>query len=365
MGQVAKELLLIVRHGTVLGATHDSFLDVILDHIESTDPTFRRCIVCHAIGAGEPSLAGVATVMFWLADPLNQRFPACFKEARKIADRAIQAGIRLVNPPQALSNTVKSIQARLWADGAITTPSHRVFATREEFLVHLDRLDYPVVVKSDQRHMQKGMRLCRKAADARRASASDKLKAPISVAPFIDTREGYRTTLPGSLWARFYHKKRAIVLGDIVHPRHVLFSRKPIVGLASSILAPYGPRRPKGKAGKSYWRWARALLRPRPHFLRDRVGQQSVVEDNQFFRSPPEAPELLQHACRLLGLEKAAIDYSVKANGEIVLWEANPFFEVIPREHYILPEERLFSERRCRLLEDSQRFFASLISTLG
>ena len=61
MGQVAKELLLIVRHGTVPSwGMHDSFLDVILDHIESTDPTFRRCIVCHAIGAGEPSLAGVA-----------------------------------------------------------------------------------------------------------------------------------------------------------------------------------------------------------------------------------------------------------------------------------------------------------------
>ena len=44
--------------------------------------------------------------------PLNQCFPACFKEARKIADRAIQAGIRVVNPPQALSNTVKSSATR-------------------------------------------------------------------------------------------------------------------------------------------------------------------------------------------------------------------------------------------------------------
>jgi hypothetical protein len=236
-----------------------------------------------------------------------------------------------------------------------------VFATKEELAVEIDRLDYPVLVKGDTRHAQKGMRLCRRPADAQRTLASTKLKPPIAVAPFIDTREGYRKALTGSLWAKFYHKKRAIVLGDIVHPRHVLFSREPIVGLTSSTIAAYGPRQArKEAAGKSYLHWAKALLRATPRFSRDSVAQQSIIEDNRFFHAPPEAPELLHRACRLLGLEKAAIDYSVKACGEIVLWEANPYFAVIPRQSFILPEERLFSERRRRLIEDGHRFLASL-----
>jgi hypothetical protein len=237
-----------------------------------------------------------------------------------------------------------------------------VFATKEELAAEIDRLDYPVLVKGDTRHAQKGMRLCRKPGDARRALGSAKLKLPIAVARFIDTREGYRKALPGSLWARFYHKKRAIVLGDVVHPRHVLFSPEPIVGLASSTIAAYAPRRAQEDvAGKSYLRWAKSLLRTRPRLARDSAAQASIAEDNRFFHAPPEAPELFPRACRLLGLEKAAIDYSVGAGGEIVLWEANPYFAVIPRRSFILPEERLFSERRRRLIEDGHRFLASLV----
>ncbi len=361
MAQAANKLL-IIGSNEPTGRPHHRFLAETLDHIESADPALRRSIVAHELEAGEPSLAGIKTILFWLADPLRARFPDRFLQATEIADRAVQAGIRLVNPPLALSNTVKSIQARLWIEGGIPTPSHRVFATKEALLAEIDGLQYPVLVKSDQLHFQEGMRLCRDPSDVRRALRSNKLRAPIATAQFIDTREGYRSTRPGSLWAKFYHKKRAIVFGDVVHPRHVLFSREPIVSLKSTILAPYQKQESKpALAGKPFWRWAKALLRREPRFSRDKLAQQSVAEDNRFFLSPPEAPELLRQACRVLGLETAAIDYSVHANGEIVLWEANPHFAVITPKQFMLPEERMFAERRRRLLEDGQRFFASLV----
>ena len=108
-------LVLIVRHGSGR-AFPDEFLLHVLEHIGETDPKLRRLLVSHDTGEGEPSLEGVATIVFALRDPLRQRHPDCFAEAEAIAARAEAAGIRVVNSPQALSNTAKSIQARTWAE---------------------------------------------------------------------------------------------------------------------------------------------------------------------------------------------------------------------------------------------------------
>lgn len=350
-------LLLIVTHGEGR-APKSRFMSAVLQHVRQAYPDLSRSIACHATGEAAPSLDGVACVFFALNGPLEVH-PACFSDAVVIEKRAEEAGIRMVNPPRALSNTIKSAQAKIWRQGGIPTPPHIVFENPEKLVASASTFSYPVVVKSDRLHQQKGMRVCRDKLELRRAIEAHELEAPIAIAPFIDTRRGFREHRRGSIWAEFYHKKRTFVFGEILHPRHVLFSREPIVGLKNCTLSSY-----KRRAKAERTRTSRVLRRlfgdKRGHAV-DCVAQQSILEDNAFFDAPPEEPLLLQKACGLLGLEVAAIDYSVGFDGEIVLWEANANFGLVAQKNYLLGEERKFSERRHRLLEDGQRFIQSLI----
>ena len=58
---------------------------------------------------------------------------------------------------------------------------------------------------------------------------------PGTLAAFVNTRRPYREQEDDSVWARFFHKKRLFVFGDIVRTNHVFFSRSPIVGMKNSI----------------------------------------------------------------------------------------------------------------------------------
>ena len=100
----------------------------------------------HETGEPAPALDGVAAVVFLLADSLREHFPACFAEACSIAEEARAGGIRLVNPPEALSNTIKSTQSRIWREHGVPTPALERFETHAELVASLDRLVFPVLL---------------------------------------------------------------------------------------------------------------------------------------------------------------------------------------------------------------------------
>ena len=350
-------LLLIVRHGSGR-AFPNEFLLHVLEHVGKTDPKLRRSIISHDTGNGEPSLEDVGTVVFALRDPLKQRHPDCFAEAEAIAARAAAAGISIVNSPQALSNTAKSVQAQTWADAGLVAPSHVVFSSEKDLLASVDDLAYPIMLKSNEFHRQQGMCVCRDPADVRKAVAAQELQAPIAAASLIDTRQGYAKTQPSGLWAKFYHKKRSVVLGDVVRSRHVLFSRHPIVSLRTCTLS---ESRKRKYSAKSRWTFVNELLAMGTWLRGDQVTSRFIDEDNAFFFSSPEEPELLRRACQVLGLEVATVDYSMQATGEIVLWEANAFCTLETPERFLLPEERRYAERRRQILDDVSLYLSRLV----
>ena len=341
MSTSAAPKLLVVRHGPGRGRK-GQFLEFILDHVARTDPALRDRIVIHETGSPEPSLNGIGRVFFWLADPLKELYPQCHAEAARIAATALQRGIGIANPPDALSNSIKSVQARLLAEAGITTPRHSVFESAPQLKERIHTFDFPLLLKSDQLHAQQGMRFCRNADELRAAVDEAGLAYPVAVAEFIDTREGYRGGNP--LWARFYHKKRTIVLGDIVHPRHTIFSASPIVGLKSSTLKPF--------RGHGFIRRHALPLMP--------MARRSIEEDNRFFFEGDAHGDLMRRVCETLGVVTAAIDYSVDADGTAVIWEANPYFHLYAPRDYILPVERHFEERRERIFADATRFLAQM-----
>jgi hypothetical protein len=186
------------------------------------------------------------------------------------------------------------------------------------------------------------MRICRSAQEIR-ALPADQVATPGSVVGLVNTRAGYRDTCPGTIWARFFHKKRVMVLGDVIHPRHTIFSTIPIVGIKTSTFGRFGEKPPP------------------PLLPGDAVTHACVAADNAYWTGEPEQPDLMRAACRALGFATAAIDYATFADGRVVLWEANPYFFLFSAENYPLPKERRFEDRYRAFHADFQRFLQNLL----
>jgi len=326
--------VLIVRHGPGRGRLQ-RYGDDWLERLGQTRPDLRRRVLIHETGSGlEPSLDGVAAVVFLLADPVRELYPACYTEAAGIARCAAERGIRLVNPPDALSNTIKSVQARLWKEAGIPCAGCVPFADRAGLEGVIGVLRFPVIVRADLLHSQKLTSFCATPDDVRKISA-DQFPCPGLALEFIDSRATHRAVAPESVWARYYHRCRAHVLGRHVVPDEIYFSENPIVSPRTSVWAGYTVHR-----GWKRWLEPRVLLR--------REQRRTIAADVAWGRSVPPQRELLRRAANVLGLEYGALDFARKADGSLVFWELNPHPDITPvwREDLPLVRRRGRAVRR-------------------
>lgn len=331
-GSLGDGTVLIVRHGPGRGRL-PAYFQPFLDDLARRAPGLGRRVRHHRTGDGAVGLDGVRAVVFWLADPLAELYPACYEEAEAIAAEAAAAGAEIVNPPANLSHSVKSTQARLWHDAGIPTPQQLRFDDDAELDVLLGTVPFPAIVRSDLLHAQEGMAWCGSPDDARRLARDGALTYPGSLTPFVDTREGYREARPGTIWASLFHKKRALVFGDDVRNHSILFSASPIVA---------GPGSTFDRCESRTLRWAAAKVPGRGRSgltrwvaVRDQValrvhpwGRDSLAEDLAYWEAGREHGGLLRRAAGALGLQFLAVDYSSRADGSVVLWEANPAFVI-------------------------------------
>lgn len=337
--------VLVVRHGPGRGRL-PGYVDPVLARLAELEPGLHRALRFHYTGSPPPDLAGTRAVVFWLGDPLRELYPDCFAEASTLEAEARERGVRIVNPPSALSNSIKSVQARLWLEAGVPASPCISFASRADLELALAGLAFPVLLKGDRMHSQDHMHFCRSPEEVR-ALPDAALPLPGIVTPFVDTRADYAATRPGTIWARLYHKKRVMIFGDAIQARHVFFSENPIVGLTSS-LGSHGRKSRRRHLVRIFGVWGdrRAML----------------DEDYAFFRSEGEAADTMLRAARALGFGYAALDYSARADGGVVLWEANPYPAIPGPANYVLPRERRFEERFDALCRGYAGFFARLLA---
>lgn len=329
--------LLIVRHGPRRGRI-DGYMDRVLDGVAERSPTHRARVRVHETGGPPPCLDGVSTVLFWLADPLREWYPACYEEAVAVAGDARGRGIPVINPPECLSNSIKTRQSRLWREAGLDTPAWRRFEDPDELRDAAREVGLPLMIRADEAHSQGGVRVIRRAEQLDQLAAS-RLRLPGAVGPLWDTRESYRARDRRSIYARLHHKKRLYVVGDRVFTEHVFFSSYEVV---SSKSCTFGRFHRLG-AG------LRGLARLAP---RERV---AIREDLDYWRRGEEHRELMVRAAATLGFGFAAIDYSSRADGSVMLWEANPHPRLPPLAKIRLPRQRLGARRLAsyhRRLED-------------
>ena len=344
-------MLLVVRHGRHRGPRvrfrgyRPEKYDSLFGWIRRNHPETHVRLKFWATGDPKPAgLGGIRAVFFFLQDPLLERFPDCFAEAAELAGRAREQGIRLVNPPEALSHSIKSIQSRLWADAGIPTPAHLGFTDRTGLLAVMQQVTYPAILRADRLHTQAGMRFISCASDVL-AIPEAQISYPGTITPFEDTRAGYSVTAAGTPWSQLYHKKRVMVFGDHAQNNHLFFGPGPIVSSSTCSFGYYRSLNPL--------RRLRGRLACRPH----------LALDYDFFCAQPEQPDLFHRAARALNLNWIAIDYSTRADGTVVLWEANPYFAIGGWPWPILPGPRRLAGRHDTLNATAYRFMKDALTT--
>jgi hypothetical protein len=341
---IAESVVLLVRHGPGRGRL-DNYGDGWLKRLARVRPDIRRRVAIHETGSGKrPQLDRVVSVVFLLADPVRERYPACYAEASAIAREAEARGARLINDPDALSNTIKSVQSRLWTQAGVPCAPSQRFESREELERLANVATLPLIVRGDLLHAQQSTFVCRSREEAR-ALPLDRIAYPGLLDRFIDSRESYLAEAPQSVFARYYHRCRTYVFGRHVIPGAIYFAADPIVGSGTATWARY--------TGNG--RFAEPLVWVRSD------DRQVVAADVAFASSPPLQPELMRRAANVLGLEFAALDHAVLADGSVVFWEANPHFYTAALRDTPLPFARRIQSRTQRIFDAIGMFLAELL----
>jgi hypothetical protein len=329
----AKPVMLVV-HGPGRGKRR-TFLPWVLNEI-AVRPALRPLVHVYGTGTPRPSLDGFGAVVFMLIEPI-ENYPECEAEALALSAAARRLGIRVVNPPEALNNTIKSRQAAIWGKAGIPCAAAEPAADAAALREIIERIRYPVILRFDNGHLQKGVFVCKDKKAA--LEFLPRVTFPAVALQFINTRPSWVRAQPDSIMARYFHKKRSMVFPTEVLNNHVYFSSVPIVGSRTST---FGAAE-RGEPVKGL--------------------EQMLEADIGYSFAAPEAPKLMQTAVRALGLDVAAIDYSSFADGRIVLWEANASF-ALPRKG-VLEEERRLDERVPRYVFAMIRYLEQLAGLAG
>lgn len=317
--------ILVVVHGPGRGRdvpTGPAFMARLRRHA----PDLAARIVTHETGNLAPSFAGIGLVVFWLGDPLRQKYPACYAEAEAMAQVAARRGIPVLNHPDGLSNTTKALQSDIWLKAGIPCAPVRCVSDAVELFAACAEFDSPCFLRGNDTHAERSIRTLSTPAQIDAAARS--LAGPAAVVRIHDVRAEYRAAgTPGSsLYSRFHHKARAFVCCGDVKASHLFFSRQTAVGLSNSLFSrESGPIRSLARAAG----------------FRRQLFDDLVSEDIAYFHSSLPYKDVLVNAVTALGLDIAAVDYSIRPDGTPILWEANPYFCLPPGSESILSEERL------------------------
>jgi len=321
--------ILIVTHGPGRGRSVPTG-HVFLTRLETRDPELAARLEFHATGYPAPSLSGIRLVVFWLGDPLRQKYPECYGEAIGIAQAAARRGIPVLNPPDALSNTAKTIQSAIWQRAGIPSAPVRCVQSGDDLLTAFSELAGPSFLRGDDTHSERAVRVLADQADADRAAPE--LRAAAALVRIHDVRSEYRAAGvdPSSLFGRFHHKARAFVFRGEVKASHLFFSRDLVVGLSNCLLA---------REARSKRQFLRSLG------FRRNLFNELIASDLAYFEADMPYKDVLVRAVAALGLDMAAVDYSIRPDGTPILWEANPYFWLPRGEESVLSAERHAIER--------------------
>jgi glutathione synthase/RimK-type ligase-like ATP-grasp enzyme len=213
----------------------------------------------------------------WVQDPVRERRPALFDRLRALEQAYDRAGVPRINSVAHLSQAIKSRALELLRSAGFRAARSLRVDARSGFDGVVDAVGLPFILRADRGH---GGPVVLVEERGRFESADWTSLGPAVALEYIETRgeDG------------LYRKYRYLVTGETGIARHL-------------VIAP------------EWCVHAEDRLREARH----------VDEERGFLATPCEQHERMVAAARALGLDFVAFDYGFDRDGELVIWEPNPY----------------------------------------
>ena len=254
-----------------------NYNDHFLAWVAARVPEARALFALRRVpSAAALDLGRVALLLPWLQDPLRERFPEAYRAARGVEDACRARGIPVVNPVDALSNTVKSVAAAALARAGVPVPAMQPIDDPAAFRRTRGGMTPPFIVREDRMHG--GATFLVERDDELARVPIEALACPLAVR-FVDVRGA----------DGLYRKWRYLTAGDWGLPRHLRHATR--------------------------WNVSR----------NDIVSTDATrAEEAAYLGRPEPNHALFQRARRALGLDVVAFDYAYDRDGRLVVFEPNP-----------------------------------------
>jgi hypothetical protein len=250
--------------------------DHFLAYLARTRPAARALFELRRLPCRIRDWEPYALVVPWLQDPLRERFPSVYGQARAVERAATAHGVPVVSPVDTLSAAIKSVALPIIRSTGARTAAVVPIADAAVRKPPAG-LTFPFLLREDHEHSGEILRID-DAAALRRAPLA-RFARPLAM-EYVDVRS------PDGR----YRKYRYLLVGAAGVPRHLIVS--------------------------DHW-----LVR-----ARDRVRSPAVLrEELAYLEAPDPNHDLLRRAQQALGHEVVAFDYSYDRDGRLVVWEPNPF----------------------------------------
>ncbi|MBD2201089.1 hypothetical protein H6G33_00540 [Calothrix sp. FACHB-1219] len=291
--------ILVVRQRDHQSTYNDYFLYWVSQNV----PEAAHLFEVHYLPCEINNWERYALFLPWLQDPLKERFPHIYKYAKELEAQCHLHNIPIVNPVDNLSNSIKSIASKLIGDVGIRTAKTIPITDIEDFKKTKGGLSTPFFIREDWIHGSQ-IFFIQHPEEIENVSF-EKFIAPIAV-EFLDVKgeDG------------LYRKYRYFAMGDEGIPGPLMVSKS----------------------------WE---VRDND----DRVINEAIIaEEIAYFSGEDPNHYILQKARKALGFDFMAFDYSYDNQGNLMVWEPNPFpviwgsHDSEPNKKYQLPSmDRIYT----------------------
>ena len=231
----------------------------------------------HDLPLDPPAVAGRKLLVLWLQDPVQSWSPQAYQEALALERACDQLYIPVINRVEHLTNAGKSEGARLIAMAGLRAPRCARIEDAVAFRKTLLGLKPPLFVREDWGHGPPMLRA--DTEDEARALPIESLARPVAI-EIVDVRDGQGR----------YRKFRYVAAGDAGVSHHLQVT-----------------------AG-----W---ISRGEGRIDDDRAHK----DEFDYLRGPDPHHARFQAARRFMKLDFVSFDYGCDAQGDAVVWEANPY----------------------------------------
>jgi hypothetical protein len=279
-----KRRFLIVRHRNY----RRFFFDIVSRWVSVNLPSLESWFEVRDLPVRVKDWSRYALHVPWLQDPVQRWSMTTYTQALDLTEKCDQLGIPVVNRVDRLLNATKFRGAQLMQAAGVRVPRMALIQNTKAFEQDLHGLSLPLFIREDWGHERNVVRIDHPSDLSLVPWESFQRPLAVELTDVHDPHDG------------LFRKYRYVATGDVGVSHHLHVSQEWITRGDNRVINP-----------------------------------ETRTEELTYISQPDPNHEALQQARRALGLDLLAFDYGYAPDGQMIVWEANPF------PHFLFARKRL------------------------